>query len=386
MVQQRRVTVAVVGAGAIGLAAALQLRRAGVNGVTVIDRNPSPGMGSTGRANGGVRAQFTTPINIEFSRYTIPALAALDRQSGGQVGYRPVGYLFMAGTDATADALRRACELQHSLGVDVTMVSQRRVLELAPFVRTEGILAATYCSSDGIVDPHGVTAALRSAADDAGVTWLFGAGVTGIDAGSRGATVRCGSTHVVADFVVNAAGPDARQVASLAGVDLPVTAYRRNLACTEAVAGLPERLPMCVDADTGLLIRREAGGVLIGFSDPADPPCTDDTFDPGFLVAVATRAGNRFPFLESVSVDSRKCWAGLYPETTDHHAIVDAPREAPWFVQCAGFGGHGIMHCLAAGQAVAETIRDGSCTTFDLRPLRLNRFGGVAPIMETAVL
>jgi len=92
-----RAAVTVVGAGAIGLAVALQLRRAGVADVLVVDRNSAPGMGSTGRANGGVRAQFATPINIVFSQYTIPGLTHLDDLTKGRVGYRPVGYLFMAG-------------------------------------------------------------------------------------------------------------------------------------------------------------------------------------------------------------------------------------------------------------------------------------------------
>jgi glycine/D-amino acid oxidase-like deaminating enzyme len=77
---------------------------------------------------------------------------------------------------------------------------------------------------------------------------------------------------------------------------------------------------------------------------------------------------------------------GLYPETPDHSAMIDAPPEAPWFIQCAGFGGHGIMHSLAAGQAVAELIRDQRCSTFDLSPLRIDRFGDSALTVETTIL
>ena len=95
-----RARVVVVGAGAIGLAVALQLRRAGVEDVVVLDRNASAGMGSTSRANGGVRAQFTTPVNIAFSQFTIEQLRALHEQTDGQVGFRGVGYLFLTGTDS----------------------------------------------------------------------------------------------------------------------------------------------------------------------------------------------------------------------------------------------------------------------------------------------
>ena len=375
----------VIGAGAIGLAVALQLRRAGVDGVVVVDRNASVGMGSTSRANGGVRAQFTTAVNVAFSQFTIARLRQLHETESAQVGFRAVGYLFLTGTDAGEIALRRGWELQRSLGVDVRWLSPREVIDIAPFIKVDGLTAATFCADDGIIDPHGVATALWAACRRAETTFLLDTEVLEV-AGGTPARVRTSSGDIEAEFVVNAAGPFARELAATAGVDLPVISRRRNLACTEAVAGFPAAIPMCVDNDTGVLIRREGAGFLIGFSDPADPPSMDTAFDPAFLDAVAARIGNRFPFLEDVPISPRKCWAGLYPETPDHHAIIDATPTAPWFIQCVGFGGHGIMHSFAAGQAVTELITDGRCTTFDIHPLRLSRFAEPGAVVETAVL
>jgi sarcosine oxidase subunit beta len=379
----RSARVVVVGAGAIGLAVALQLRRAGVDDVLVVDRNGSPGMGSTSRANGGVRAQFTTPINIAFSLFTIATLRELHALSDGTVGFRAVGYLFLTGTDAGAIALRRAWELQRSLGVDVEWLSAAEVIEKTPFVNADGLSGATFSAGDGVIDPHGVVSALWAECRRLETTFVFDTEVLDVDAPGRLHTT---SGDIDTEFVVNAAGPYARHLASMADVDLPVISRRRNLACTEPVPGIPPAIPMCVDNDTGVLIRREGAGFLIGFSDPADPPSMDTGFDPAFLDAIAARIGNRFPFLEDVPISPRKCWAGLYPETPDHHAIIDVAPEAPWFIQCAGFGGHGIMHSLAAGQAVTELITNGASTTFDLRPLRLGRFAETGAIVETAVL
>jgi sarcosine oxidase, subunit beta len=381
----RHARVVVVGAGVVGLAVALQLRRAGVEGVIVVDRNSSAGMGSTSRANGGVRAQFTTPVNIAFSQFTIEKLRELHEQSAGQVGFKSVGYLFLTGTDAGEIALRHAWELQRSLGVDVAWLSAAGVIERAPFVKVDGLAAATFCASDGIIDPHGVASALWAEARHLDTTFVFDTEVLGVEAGPP-PRVRTSTGDIETEFVVNAAGPFARTLAATAGIDLPVVTRRRNLACTEAVHGIAGDIPMCVDNDTGVLIRREGAGFLIGFSDPSDPPSTDTTFDPAFLDAIAARVGNRFPFLEDVPISSRKCWAGLYPETPDHHAIVDTPAELPWFIQCAGFGGHGIMHSFAAGQAVTELITESRCTTFDLHPLRLSRFDEPGAVVETAVL
>jgi sarcosine oxidase, subunit beta len=381
-----RAAVAVVGAGAIGLAVALQLRRAGVADVLVVDRNSGPGMGSTGRANGGVRAQFATPINIAFSQYTIAGLIDLDGMSRGQVGYRPVGYLFMAGTDLSAETLHSSMDVQRSLGVPTQWLSLEQVADIAPFVRLDGLRAATFCASDGIIDPHGVVSALCSEGRRLGVTYLFDNDVISLEHDGARSLIHCSGVDIEADHVVNAAGPFAADLAAKAGIELPVVPYRRNLACTDQAPNIPASIPMCVDIDTGVLIRHEGVGVLIGYSDPASTPSVDTSFEPEFLDAVASRVGNRFPFLEQATINPRKCWAGLYPETPDHIAIIDAPREAPWFIQCAGFGGHGIMHSLAAGQAVAELIRDQRCSTFDLSPLRLDRFRESSPTVETAIL
>jgi sarcosine oxidase, subunit beta len=381
-----KAAVAVVGAGAIGLAVALQLRRAGIGDVLVVDRSSAPGMGSTGRANGGVRAQFATPTNIAFSQYTIPGLIDLDDLTRGRVGFRPIGYLFMAGTEPTAAALRRSLATQRSLGVPTEWLSPDEVVELAPFVRVEGLRGATFCASDGIVDPHGVVSALWSEGRRLGVTYLFDADVVRLEHTRAGALLHCTAVDIEADYVVNAAGAFARDLAAQAGVDLPVVPYCRNLACTGPVPNIPASIPMCVDMDTGVLIRREGNGVLIGYSDPTSPPSFDTAFQSEFLESVAARVGNRFPLLEEATIDPRKCWAGLYPETADHNAIIDAPTGAAWFIQCAGFGGHGIMHSLAAGHAVAELIRDQRCSTFDLWPLRLDRFGDSTLSVETAVL
>lgn len=343
-------------------------------------------MGSSSRANGGVRAQFSTAANILFSQFTIRGLAELDELTRGVVGYRPIGYLLMAGDEARGRWLRRSFELQRSLGVPVEWVSRDRVRELIPFARVDDLDAATFCASDGVIDPHGVITALHDEGRRLGATYLFDTMVEEVEHDGTRATIRCTRAAIESDVVVNAAGPFASQVAATAGVSLPVLPYRRNLACTEPVEDLPQSFPMAVDLDTGVLIRREGPGLLICYSDPADAPTFETSFDAGFLEAVASRIGHRFPAFEGVTINPRKCWAGLYPETPDHHAIIDAPADAPWFIQSAGFGGHGIMHSLAAGQAVAELISQRRCTTFDLAPFRLDRFGDANLTVETAVL
>jgi sarcosine oxidase, subunit beta len=384
--------VVVVGGGVIGLSVARELRRAGAGRVVVLEKAAAVGQGSSARAAGGVRAQFTTRINVEFSMHSIAELERLERDTG-LLSLRQTGYLLMTGTVQGERSLAEACALQRSLGVDTRWMDAAEVLALVPFVRPGGLRAGTFHHRDGFLDPHGVVSAMRADAGRLGVEIVTGRDVTGIARrGDDGFEVTAGGRSMRAGWVVNAAGPEAAKVAALLGVDLPVTPVRRNLAFVREQAGpappgLDGLIPMTVDLDTGVLVRREvSGGFVLAWSDPHDPPSWDVSLDPRFLEALGERVGHRFPFLEELPVDPRQCWAGLYPETPDHHAIVGAPPEAPGFVQCAGFGGHGVMHSPAAGRAVAELITLGRCETFDLRPLRPSRFDEGDLVIETAVL
>jgi glycine/D-amino acid oxidase-like deaminating enzyme len=380
------VDVAVVGGGVIGLSVARELRRAGVDRVVVLEREASVGQGSSSRANGGVRAQFTTRANIEFSAFSIAELERLDAATG-LLGFHQTGYLLLCGTEAGEQGLAAACELQRSLGVDTRWLAPAEALELVPFLRPEGLRAATFHARDGFLDPHGVVAALRAEAGRLAVEVRTGTEVTAIEPAPGGLDLCSGDGTLRAGFVVNAAGPAAGRVAALAGSDLPVAPVRRNLAYVREPDGPGELIPMCVDLDTGVLVRREAsGGFVVAWSDPADPPSWETTVDPRFLEQLAQRIGNRFPLLEELPLDPRQCWAGLYPETPDHHAVIGPAPEAPALLHCAGFGGHGVMHAPAAGRAVAELVTLGGCRTFDLRPLRPARFAEGDLVVETAVL
>jgi sarcosine oxidase, subunit beta len=382
------VDVAVVGGGVIGLSVARELRLAGVDRVVVLERQASVGQGSSARANGGVRAQFTTRANIEFSAYSIAELERLDAATGGLLGFHQTGYLLLCGTETGEQGLAAAFELQRSLGVEVRWLTPAEALELVPFLRPDGLRAATFHARDGFLDPHGVVSALRAEAERLAARILTGTEVTAVEPTGGGALdLRAGDRVLRAAVVVNAAGPAAGELAARCGVDLPVAPVRRNLAYVREPGGPGELIPMCVDLDTGVLVRREAsGGFVVAWSDPDDPPSWEETVDPAFLEQLAARVGNRFPLLEELPLDPRQCWAGLYPETPDHHAVIGPDPALPALVHCAGFGGHGVMHAPAAGRAVAELVTEGSCRTFDLRPLRPSRFAEGDLIVETAVL
>jgi glycine/D-amino acid oxidase-like deaminating enzyme len=379
-------TIVVIGAGAIGLAVAWRLGELKAGQIIVIERERSIGLGSTARANGGIRAQFGTRVNIEFSLFSLETYSRLQASEPG-IGLKAVGYLFMAGTAEAEAALRRNYKLQQALNVGTKWLTPDGVVERAPFIRQDGLRAGTFREKDGILDPSAVLARLALESRRAGARISFESELTGLTpmADDRLA-LHTSSGTIIADVAINCAGPYAAKVASLIDIDLPVAPVRRNLACTEPIAGIPKVIPMCVDLDTGVLIRREGAGVLIAYSNPKDTPSWETSFDESFLEAVAGLAKNRFPFLEAAQIDRRKCWAGLYPETPDHQPIIGALAQTPGFIQCVGFGGHGLMHAPAAAQSVAELVVEGQCRSFDISPFRPDRFSAGRLEPETAIL
>jgi sarcosine oxidase subunit beta len=376
-----RTDVAVIGAGVIGLSCARELAGAGAS-VTVLDAAGAAGQGSSALANGGIRAQFTTEINIAFSLFSIGELERLERTVG--LGFHQTGYLMLAGAEASERGLRDAGELQRRLGVETRWLDPAEIASMVPFVRAEGIRGGTFHARDGFLDPAGLVAALLAEARTNGATILTRAAVRAIEPGF---VVRHTEGELRADVVVNAAGTGARALARLLGSDVPVEPVRRNLAHVMDPVGAGRLTPMIVDVDTGVLVRREpAGGWVIAYADPNDPPGWDTSVDPAFLPALATRLPNRFPSILDLPMDPSHRWAGLYPETPDHHAIIGEDPTVPGLFHCVGFGGHGLMHAPAAGRAIAELVARGRSETFDLRPLRPSRFVEGDLVVESTVL
>ena len=377
-----RTDVAVIGGGVIGLSCARELAGAGVN-VTVLEAAEAAGRGSSALANGGIRAQFTTEVNIAFSRFSIGELEALERTVGG-LGFHQTGYLLLAGADASERMLRDAMELQHRLGVVTRWLEPAEIASMVPFVRAEGIRGGTFHARDGFLDPAGLVAALLAEARTRGAAIVTRAAVSAIEPGF---VVRYANGDLQADAIVNAAGTGARAVARLLGGDVPVEPVRRNLAHVMDPSPAGGLTPMTVDVDTGVLVRREpAGGWIVAYSDPGDPPGWDTSVDPAFLPALAARLPNRFPSILDLPMDPSRCWAGLYPETPDHHAIIGEDPTVPGLFHCVGFAGHGLMHAPAAGRAIRELVTRGRGETFDLRPLRPSRFVEGDLVAESAVL
>jgi sarcosine oxidase subunit beta len=378
--------IAIIGAGVIGCSVAFHLARLGCRNVLLIDKEPLPGSGSTSKANGGIRAQFTTDVNIAMSLASMDILDALQDELGEPPVYRKAGYLFLTGDPARFSAMKTAAAFQKARGVSVEVLDAGEVRARAPYAAGE-IVGGTFGPRDGFIDPGGLTNFFLREATQGGVAARYGAEVTAIDRDGSG-TFRLTTTagELRASAVVDAAGPFAGRVAALVGTDVPVVPVRRHLLISGPCPTLPPLIPMTIDADTGVLIRREGSRVLIAYSNPDEPPGFNTAFDPDFPLRIAEQVDARFPAVGEAGLDIKRSWAGLYEVTPDHHAVIGPVAGVPGFFVVAGFSGHGVMHAPAAGRAVAEMLVRGGSESIDVSALSLERFARGEAIHETMVL
>ncbi|MFF2124521.1 NAD(P)/FAD-dependent oxidoreductase [Streptomyces olivochromogenes] len=371
--------VVVIGGGVMGTSIAYHLARAGVPDVVLVERDELAS-GSTSRAAGGVRAQFSDELNIQLGARSLEAFARFGEEPGQDIGLRRVGYLFLLSTPEEVAAFEDGVRRQNALGVPSRLIDPAEAQRLSPLITTDGLLAAAFSPDDGHCTPESVVQGYAAGARRYGATVLRHCEVTGIETrGDEITAVVTSQGRIATDTVVCAAGAWSRAVGAMVGVDLPVEPLRRQIAVTEAVPGLPPDLPMTIDFTTSLYFHSEGPGLLLGMSDPDEIPGFATTPHDRWIPRLSEAMERRAPAL----LDLRRTggWAGLYEITPDHNALIGEARSCSRFLYATGFSGHGFLQ----GPAVGEVIRDlylGRVPFVDISPLSVERFTADAPRPE----
>lgn len=364
-----RADVIVIGAGIVGASCAFRLAELGRR-VIVLEREPAPAGGSTGRSAAGVRHQFSDAVNVRLSQASIAEYRTMEAAA-----YKPIGYLFYVPPDQW-DAQMRAVALQRSLGVDVRVLDPAQAQAIVP-ADAQGLQGATWCTADGVVDPHGICMHYVARARDLGARVLVNRDVTGIGrVGTDGPwRVHAGDRVFEAPQLVNAAGAWAGRIGALAGLDVPVQPARRVVFAT---APLPEALrlphpyPLTVDLASGLWFRSEGERLIFGLSNPEDTGF-EEGIDWPWLETTYEAAITHFPWFEHLSIDRKASWWGYYEVTPDHNPVLGRMPGAPgWFNAC-GFSGHGVQQAAAVGRLIAQEA-SGQALSIDIDALRIERF------------
>ena len=366
-----RASVVIIGGGIMGLSTAYHLARAGVPDVVLVERSEF-GSGSTCKAAGGVRAQFSDAVNIELGLRSLKAFETFRETFDQDIDLHQVGYLFLLDTAEQVEAFQKSVALQNEIGVPSRLLEVAEAAALSPLISPAGLLAAAYSPTDGHCTPESVVNGYAAAARRAGARLLRNCAVTAI--GSSGGTLTEVATEqgpIRTDTVICTAGAWSRQLGAMVGVDLPVEPLRRQVLTTKSIPGLDPRTPFTIDFSTSFYFHREGQGLLIGMSDPHETPGFKLDPSDGWLAGLAEAVEQRAPAISDVGLGPG--WAGLYEMTPDHNALIGEAPSVSRFLYATGFSGHGFL----MGPAVGEVMRDlylGQPPVVDVSSLTAERF------------
>lgn len=368
--------VVVIGGGAMGASIAFHLAEAGVRDVLLLEQGDL-GSGSTCKAAGGVRAQFSDPINIALGARGLEAFEQFPIRPGQEIDLRQPGYLFLLTSEEQVEAYEESARVQNAMGVPTRMLTPAQAAALNPVIDVSDVIAASFHARDGYCTPESVVLGYSTAARRLGAIVRTHVGVTGIERnGGEITAVLTDRGPVRTDTVVCAAGAWSRQVGAMAGVDLPVDPLRRQILITEPLAGpiathVSHRTPMTIDAATTFYFHREGPAILLGMSFRGESPGFAWDYSDAWLPDLIEAMERRAPALLDVGIAHR--WVGMYEVTPDHNALVGEAPGVSRFLYACGFSGHGFLQSPAIGEVVRDLVL-GREPVVDVRAFDAGRF------------
>lgn len=371
----------IVGAGVIGAAVGYYLAKNGIRDVLILDKGYVSG-GATGRCGAGVRQQWGLEMNCRLAKQSVDMFVGLSEELGEDIEFEQSGYLVLAYDSETVELYKRNIELQNPLGIPARLVTPEEAREIVPVLNTDGLLAATYCPTDGHANPFKTNYAYAHAAVRLGCDLHTFEEVTAIETGGSG--IRALVTNkgrYETRVVVNCAGGHAALIAELAGIEIDCFPERHQILVTEPYERLFD--PMVISFAHHLYCQQVVHGAFImGLGMPEEPGFNEDS-GWEFIEAMARAVTSILPILAGVRVIRQ--WAGLYTKTPDAQPILGEHPDLPGFYNAVGFSGHGFMIGPATAKLVAEAVACG-CTPELIKPLDAGRFERGDLILEPNVV
>jgi len=382
----------IAGGAIMGASTAYFLRELGFTGsIGLVEPDPAFNHASTTLSAASIRQQFSEPENIRLSQFGLSFIRSLEDRFGpdSDVGFVENGYLILA-SEQGSERLRTNHGVQRALGADIELYEDAALAARFGWLNTADLAAGAFgARGEGWFDAHRLLAILRRAIADRSVTFLRDrvigishgrSAITGVELAETG-SVSCG-------IFVNAAGPQAGDVARMAGIELPVEPRKRTVFVFSAQTEIP-RMPLTVDP-SGVYVRPEGRLFITGCSPPEDQdgPAAMGDFEPDYdlfdAILWPTLAA-RIPAFEAIRFE--RAWAGHYDyNSLDQNAVIGPHPEFANFLFINGFSGHGLQQGPAAGRALAEHIVHGRYLSIDCTRFSFERIGKGQPFVEHNVI
>lgn len=380
--------VIVVGGGIIGTSIAWQLSKRGKQ-VLVLERKDSAS-GSAGATDGFVGCHTKKPgPQLELAQKSIAMFDEILDDLGPDIDYEVgAGGMQPVEDEVQWNILSQMVEKQQKSGVDVRMVSAEEACSIVPGLSPD-IYGALYSPSANKINPLRLTFAYLRLAKECGAQIMNGVTVTDFiieDGCCKGVKTDKGDFY--GEYIVNACGSWAGEVAKLAGLDLPIKPRKGQLAVTEPIGFYMSPTLQCarynvikfnpelITDETVLrlgssmnIVQTAEGGLVFGgtreFVD------FDDENSLEAIETMAKRVLRFFPGLKELSVI--RFFSGFRPYTPDGLPLLGKVKGLDRFIMAAGHEGDGIAMSPITGKLIAEIIVDGE-PSFDITPFSPNRF------------
>ena len=374
--------VLIIGAGIVGSTIAYELAKLGLANTLVIDKSYFAS-GSTGRCGAGVRQQWGLKFNALLAKRSVEIFSNLTDELGMDIEFRQGGYLVLAHTEKQVEQFKKNIELQNSLGIPSRFVSKEESKEICPPLNTDSFIAATFCPTDGHANPFLTNYAYIRAAQRHGVEFRKYTEVIDINVENGfvdGVTLANGD-RIYAPIVVNAAGPWSKEVAKMAGIDIPTHSERHQILATEPFERIFDT--MVISFQIGIYVQQVPHGNFVLGIGEKEKPSHETRATWQFLEFVTHELLNVLPIMKNIRLVRQ--WAGSYNKTPDSAPILGEHPDVNGFYQAVGFSGHGFMISPMTGRLMAQIIA-GVEPEIDISPLSIERFEKGKFIIEPSVV
>ena len=341
--------------------------------------------GATGRCGAGIRQQWSVGENAELAIKSVKIFEGLEKELGQEIGLRQGGYLIAVHDKKNMKQAEQNVEMQKKLGLDVSILTPDEILDIVPILDVKGMQAigATFCPTDGHVDPFKTTHAYAKAAERMGAKLYKFTNVTNIKTkNKRIESVITDKGEIKTDTLVNAAGAWSKQIAEIVDIKLPNKPFRKEILVTERVK--PMFKAMVISFKDGIYFSQQDEGQILGgipIPNEISGYLTVPTFD--FLHHMSKTLTRYAPSLKHVNVIRQ--WTGYYDVTPDARPILGEVEGLKGFIQCNGFSGHGFMLSPMVTKLLSDYIVDGK-TSDILESLYLKRYKDKKLVKEVSVV
>ncbi|MFQ5979002.1 MAG: NAD(P)/FAD-dependent oxidoreductase [Candidatus Heimdallarchaeota archaeon] len=356
-----RYDIAIVGAGSLGVPAAFSLSQAGFR-VAVLEKNASAGQGDNKHAIGGVRATHTEKSKIITCLRSIEIFSSWEQKFGESIEWQEGGYTFVAYTEDHERLLKDNIQVQNSHGLTIDWCGPEKIEELVPGISEKGLRGGTYSPFDGHLSPLLAITSMFFHAAENGADFHFKEEALAIKSKDRKITaIKTNKKTYECEWVVNAAGAEASQIAKMVGdLSLPVVPDSHEAAISEPVQHFFD--PMVVDLRPGpkssnfYFYQNVHGQVVMCYTPKPLIIGLDRHETSDFLPEMSRRMCHLIPRMKNLRM--RRTWRGSYPMTPDGSPIVGKSKEMEGYVNLVGACGQGFMLGPGLGELVSRVIQD----------------------------